>query len=194
MLYRAFAAILIAGAWLGGAADATGNADGRAGDARQINACALLDTAEIEEALSLRVGDGMRSDSGYESNGAYSSTCLWPIAPDRTDDAAPNGGRRFVIVNAMQWPDGSQRAGSFLDSFRKAAETGELPAVPAARDFGDEALWWGDGLAVVKGDVSFGVSVFMPGMRQEKPGAIEERLAPHILRRLARAETGGTRL
>lgn len=194
MSYSAFAAILIAGTMLGGVAGASGNGGSGADDAPQVNACALLDTAEIEEALGLRVGAGLRSDSGYESNGSYSSTCLWPIAPDRTDDAAPDGGRRFVIVNAMRWPDGSQRAGSFLDSFREAAAMGELPATPSVRDFGDEALWWGDGLAVVKGDVSFGVSVFMPGTRPEKPGAIEEKLAPHILRRLAGLESDETHL
>lgn len=194
MSYRAFAAILIAGTILDGVAGASGNGGSRADDAPQVNACALLETAEIEDILGLRVGTGMRSDSGYESNGSYSSTCMWPIAANRTDSASPADGRRFVIVNAMRWPDGSQRAGSFLDSFRKAAETGELSAAPAARDFGDEALWWGDGLAVVKGDVSFGVSVFIPGTKPDKPGAIEEKLAPHILRRLARLESDETHL
>ncbi len=94
-------------------------------------------------------------------------------------------GKRFVMLLAMQWPPGSGLAHTFLDSFNKAAAEGAIAAKPSARDFGDEALQWGDGLAVRKGDVSFGISVFLPGAgTRESMGIIEEKLAPMILRRL----------
>jgi hypothetical protein len=152
-----------------------------------IDACALLSAPEISKTVRLPVEAGKRNDSGLESNGAYSSSCVWVIkvakaaAPDPTK---PLGGRSFVILNAMQWPAGSGLAHTFLDSFREAAAHGEIPSQPQARKFGDEALSWGDGLAVRRRDVSFGVSVFGPGMSKEHRGAVQEQLAPFILRRL----------
>jgi hypothetical protein len=152
-----------------------------------IDACSLLDVAEIQRAAGLPVDPGVRRDAGPESNGAYSSACIWVLnsataaAPDPTK---PLGGRSFVILNAMQWPAGSGLAHTFLDGFRDAAAKGEIPSQPQPRKFGDEALSWGDGLAVRRRDVSFGVSVFVPGMTKERRGAIQELLAPHILRRL----------
>jgi hypothetical protein len=87
----------------------------------------------------------------------------------------------------MQWPTGSNLAGSFIDVFRTAASKGEIPKKPVPRQFGDEALWWGDGLAVRKGDVSFGISVFIPDSADSSSGAFEARLARMILQRLPRA-------
>lgn len=76
-------------------------------------------------------------------------------------------------------------ARTFLESFRAAAADGTIAGKPIARDFGDEALWWGDGLAVRSGGVSFGISVFLPRAEgQLEKGVGEERLAPLVLRRL----------
>jgi hypothetical protein len=183
MLHRILATALLTGSLLGanrlGAEDI---ADAVAAD--PIDACSLLRTVELEEAVGHSVASGVRSDSGYVPNGSYSSTCVWQITLYAEDpDARKSPSReQFVILNAMQWPDNSGLSGIFLDSFRDAAARGELPTQPVQREIGDEALWWGDGLAVRKGDVSFGVSVFMPGTKSG--GAIEEKLAQYILRQL----------
>ncbi|EIT70917.1 MULTISPECIES: hypothetical protein [Hydrocarboniphaga] len=148
----------------------------------RIDACALLDAAQIERAIGHAVEPGARDDAGMESNGAWSSSCVWAF----TQQAGEPQGRRFVILNAMQWPPGSGRAHEFLDSFREAAASGVLARQPSARAFGDEALWWGDGLAVRKRDASFGLSVFWPRSPAKTPGLLEERLAPLVLSRLDR--------
>lgn len=155
---------------------------------QQINACDLLEPAEVTKALGHKVGNGERRDQGMQNNGAYSSSCIWTIEDKNatTDPSKPFGGRSFVILNVMQWPTGSDQARTFLDSFRQAADHGVIPSQPDSRKFGDEALWWGDGLAVVKDHRSFGLSVFMPGLQVKKPGEIEEKMAPHVLRRMAR--------
>lgn len=157
------------------------------GTVERIDACALLRPSEISGVIDLPVGEGVRRDAGIESNGSYSSTCVWTIEPGKdvpADPAAPLEGRRFVILNAMRWPAGSDRASTFLQAFREAAASGEIPGTPSPREFGDEALWWGDGLAVRKREVGFGISVFLPEAEQKHPGTFEEQLVPHILRRL----------
>jgi len=154
----------------------------------QINACALLLPAEIEQVIGHQVARGTRDDAVMTANGSYSSTCVWevdPKSPGNPDPSAPMGGKRFVMLLALRWPSGSGLAHTFLDSFRKAAADGTIPGKPLSRNFGDEALQWGDGLAVRKGDVSFGLSVFL--QRAGRPRAsqrLEERLAPLILHRL----------
>ena len=152
----------------------------------QVNACALLSADEISAASGFPAQPGIRRDAGYESNGSYSSTCVWMLEREEadTDRAAALGGRSFVIVNAMQWPEGSGLADGFLQAFYEAAAMGEIPSEPAPRDFGDAALWWGDGLAVRKGDLSFGISVVIPGMESGQPGELEGLLALDILREL----------
>jgi hypothetical protein len=152
-----------------------------------IDACALLQRAEITQIIGAPVGEPTRRDAGLASNGSFSSTCIWEIQaanppPLRAD--APLGGKSFVILNAQQWPRGSGLAHTFLDSFREAAKNGDIPNQTTPRKVGDEALWWGDGLAVRRHDVSFGVSVFFAGSKMNHTGAFEEQLAPHILRRL----------
>lgn len=84
----------------------------------------------------------------------------------------------------MRWPEGSGLARKFLEAFHEAATTGEIPSEPTVREFGDAALWWGDGPAVRKDDVSFGISVVLPGDMPDYSGELEARLAPEILRRL----------
>lgn len=153
-----------------------------------IDACALLSPADIRGAVALEVAGGERRDDGLTRQGAYSSSCVWEIKysePPPVNLSAPLGGRHFIILNAMQWPVGQDLAGTYLEAFRGAAQGGDLPQQPAARDFGDEALWWGDGLAARQGDVSFGLSVFIPGKRAQLGSQLEERLAPLILQRLS---------
>lgn len=171
---------LFLGAQLNGAGAATGKTV-------PIDACSLLSAAEISQVIGVPVEAGVHRDEGLQKTGAYSSACLWTVrrkveAP--ADPTKPLGGKSFVILNAMQWPAGSNLARTYLEDFREAAANGVIPAKPSPRSFGDEALWWGDGLAVRKRDVSFGVSVFMPGTKASRPAEFEEKLAPHILRRL----------
>ncbi len=158
-----------------------------AADSLEIDACALLTADEISKVLAMPVNDGVRKDAGMQTNGSYSSTCVWVIGNDEDfleNPNAPLGGRNFVILNAMQWPQGSGLARTFLDAFHAAAKHGEIPSQPVPRSFGDEALWWGDGLAVRSRDTSFGLSVFIPGRDQQHPGQFEEQLAPAILKAL----------
>jgi hypothetical protein len=91
-----------------------------------------------------------------------------------------------VILNAQRWPAGRDMAKKFLQAFHDSAEKGVIASKPVPRKFGDDALWWGDGLAVRKGDVSFGISVFMPKRGEARTSVLEEKLAPHILKRLDR--------
>lgn len=174
---------------LGGLSPAEG-ADGesRAVEHRPtpINACALLSSAAVSEATGFTAHPGDRRDSGYESNGSYSSTCLWILERENSsfDQAAPLRGRSFVILNVMSWPRGSGLADSFLQAFREAADRGEIPSEPSPRDFGDAALWWGDGLAVRKDDVSLGISVVIPDREDSHPGELEGRLVSVILQQL----------
>jgi hypothetical protein len=171
-------------------ADARGDSVAQEGaEPLTIDACELLSSSEIRRIVGRSVSAGARRDSGLESNGSYSSACVW-IIEQSTDTfiepATPLGGRSFAILHAMQWPHGSGQAQTYLEAFREAAVRGELPADPVAREFGDEALWWGDGLAVRKGDVSFGISVFIPTREKAaQPGVIEEQLASFILDRLS---------
>lgn len=172
-------------ATIAGAAAATGAPELRG--TPQVDACSLLDSTEISEVLGLPVDVGAPGESGYESDGSYSSACVWTIDTGesaRFNPSAPLGGRSFAILHVMKWPDGSEQSAQYLQAFREAALHGEIPSEPVPRELGDEALWWGDGLAVRRGDTSFGLSVFLPGMESTPPGEFEERLAPLVLRRL----------
>lgn len=151
----------------------------------EINACELLTSGEITAAIGLPVDKGSRKDEGMSKDGQYSSTCFWTIEPGKTPDAnAPGRGHRFVILNVQRWPAGKDMAKKFLEAFHDSADKGIIPNKPAPRKYGDEALWWGDGLAVRRGDVSFGLSVYMPQRDAPNTGAAEEKLAPHVLKRL----------
>jgi hypothetical protein len=153
----------------------------------EINACELLTPAEITAAIGLPVDQGRREDDGLSRDGQYSSTCFWTIEPGKAaDQTAPGRGRRFVILNAQRWPAGRDMAKKFLQAFHDSADQGVIANQPVPRKFGDEALWWGDGLAVRKGDVSFGLSVFMPKRGEARTSVLEEKLAPQILKRLDR--------
>jgi hypothetical protein len=73
---------------------------------------------------------------------------------------------------------------NFLDAFYAAAQKGEIANTPVVRKLGDDALWWGDGLAVRRGDISFGLSVSVRELKAKAPGKSEEALARKILRRI----------
>jgi hypothetical protein len=150
---------------------------------RIIDACSLLSSAEISKSIGVTVDSGHRHDEGMQPDGSYSSTCMWQIE-ENVKLPLPGRGHRFVILSAIQWPAGRGLAHTYLQAFHNAAENGDIPHKPKPRRFGDEALWWGDGLAVRKGDLSFGISVFMPRANSPRSSVLEERLAPHILRNI----------
>jgi hypothetical protein len=142
-----------------------------------IDACELLPASAIQRALKRKTGEPQRTDSGYVAGGAYSSTCFWTITLSASTGVRK---RNLVILHVMRWPRGM--AGTFLDQFYSAARNGELPRQPVPRKIGDDALWWGDGIAVRKGDVSFGVSILVEGISLEESGRLEESLARQVLR------------
>lgn len=186
---RGLACLCAVGAWgvaLSGPASAAKAAPVETTPVQPINACTLLERDEIAKVIGLPVKAGVRKDEGLVTNGAYSSACVWEVEvenPNRDDPQAPMGGKNFVILNAMRWPAGL--AHTFLDEFRRAEINHDIPGKTSPRKFGDDALWWGDGLAVYKGNVSFGLSVFLPPSDKRPPkGVFEERLAPQVLHRL----------
>jgi hypothetical protein len=157
-----------------------------------INACALLTDSEVAAVLGQKVYPGERHDSGAFESGndvgapAYSSTCLWRVASEGPPPSDPNkslGGASYAILNAMQFPASSGQAKSFVQSFRDAAKDGTIDRSPVALKIADDALWWGDGVAVCKGDRSFGISVHLVGGRP-KERSMEEALAKKIAARL----------
>jgi hypothetical protein len=164
-------------------------------DKAPINACALLSDQEVAAAVGAEVSPGQRHDEGevggvgdYASSGTYSSTCLWRFKADIETPSDPNlpmGGKRFAILNAILWPKGSGEAEKFLKSFHDAAEHEVIPGKPIPlTGIGDDALWWGDGVAARSGDTSFGVSVFLQNGDKPTQRAIEEGLAKKIAPRL----------
>jgi hypothetical protein len=151
-----------------------------------INACTLLRDGAVAAILGLKVNPGEPHDTGNVESGGigiYSSTCLWRVAnKDRptSDPKLSLGGASYAILNAMQWPPGSGQAKNFLQKFRDAAREGTIDQVPVALKIADDALWWGDGVAVCKGDRSFGISVHLVGGRTKERG-MEEALAREIV-------------
>ncbi len=160
-----------------------------------FNACQLLTPAEIAVVVGVPVLDGQRQDFGIDEKLAgYSSTCIW-LMRDEGDEATDSNeliaGRKFVILNAMRWTDTDNRASEYLEGFRRAARSGELPKQPVVRSIGEESLWWGDGLAVRQGTLSFGVSVFPSPVSPQYPGINEEKLAELILAKLKDPASSG---
>lgn len=159
-----------------------------------IDACSLLSAGEVRKAVGHDVQAGERHDSGAFSPSdepgpaAYSSTCLWRIKLDGEAPVDPDpsiAGANFVMVNAIRWPAGSGGSQHYLQSFRDAAEDGSIDQEPSPVAIGDEALWWGDGVALRKGEASVGVSVHLAGEREKERG-LEEALAKLIAGRLSR--------
>lgn len=163
-----------------------GESDDRELEQLRVDACSLLTPSEIARVVEMPASDGASEDAGLEANGAYSATCYWSLGATGRARLPPGDGPGFVILHVMRWPNGTDRGGEYLQSFRDAARAGEIPSQPEPRDIGQEALWWGDGLAVRKGDTSFGVSIHLPDTRPASgpPGQREQELASNILRRL----------
>lgn len=157
-----------------------------------VNACALLTDAEVASTLKLKVMPADRRDDGNLDNrpgyeGSYSSTCVWRVTEDQHKDDVdlPMAGMRFAILNAITWPKDSGKAANFLQSFHDAAEHNIIPSKPIPlQGIGDDALWWGDGVASRVGDVSFGVSVFLQNGDKATQRTMEEALARKIAGRL----------
>ena len=165
-------------------------AAGAAHKATPIDACALLTSDEVSEVIGVKVDAGSRRDDGWVDNdsthGAYSSTCFWRATADRNlaDPSLSMGGASYAILNVFSWPPGSNEAGSFLQKFRDAAESNLIPSKPVSLKIADEALWWGDGVAVKSGTVAFGISVHLVGGRP-KERQMEETLGAKIAGRVA---------
>ncbi len=157
-----------------------------------VDACALLTDAEVAATLKLKVSPADRRDDGNLDNrpgyeGSYSSTCVWRVAEDLNMDSVdlPMAGMRFAILNAITWPKDSGKAKNFLQSFHDAAEHEIIPSKPIPLEgIGEDALWWGDGVASRKGDVSFGISVFLQNGDKDTQRTMEEALARKIAGRL----------
>lgn len=162
-------------------------------DDTPINACELLTANEVAGVVGAEVTSGERRDEGDVGGrgtappGTYSSACFWRFRADvgRTPDPSlPLHGMRFVILQAMTWPT-RESASNFLTEFRSAFEQRIIPSAPVAvEDLGDEALWWGDGMAVRAGATSIGVSVFLQNGDKTLQRRMEEALARKIISRV----------
>lgn len=163
-----------------------------ASDGTPINACALLSHKEVEDVVGKKVTEGTRQDEGviadnpFVTTGTYSSTCFWQVVnPDLAPDPdLPMHGASFIILNAMQWPDGPDGAHRFLQGFHDAAKNGDIPHEPIAVQVKEEALWWGDGVAGRVRDRSYGISVHIVGNSKPQEQQHEEALARKIAPRL----------
>ncbi len=147
------------------------------------SACSLIAKDDVAAVVGGTIAVSEQNDAGATEGEAYSSTCLWkvtggPVLPAKPD--APFGGASFVILNTITWPAGSGLAKKYLEDFRDAAKQNVIDMNPVPVQAGDEALWWGDGVAVRKGDVSFGISVHV-GTDKQAERAMEEVLAKKIV-------------
>jgi hypothetical protein len=137
--------------------------------------------------MNTKVDAGVREDTGWldapDYAGAYSSTCTWRASSDSDahDPTRSLGGASFAILTVISWPAGDGPA-KFLQSFRNAADDHVITGTPVPLQIGDEALWWGDGVAARKGSLSFGMSVHLVNERA-KERRMEELLAAKIAAR-----------
>jgi len=147
------------------------------------DACSLITTEEVAAIVGGKVDGAQRNDAGTTDDGGYSSTCVWKVTggtPLPPKPNAPFDGASFAMLNTITWPAGSGMAKKYLEDFRDAAKQNLIDMNPVPVQAGDEALWWGDGVAVRKGDVSFGVSVHV-GTDKKAEQAMEEALAKKIV-------------
>ncbi len=181
MQLRGIAAILVVaglvGTGLAVALVAQPGADDPASDggAARINACDMISAAQVQRVIGVAVRSGDRRDDGVTRDGAYSSTCYWGTSE------VPEEGGTYAILNAMFWPEGSDGPKHFLESFHEAAAEHVIPNEPEPLPYGDQSLYWGDGVAVAIGDVSFGISVRHSSPDKSIRRIMEEMLAKQIL-------------
>jgi len=153
---------------------------------KERNACSLVSSADIASVTGGQVRPGERNDSGTVERGGYSATCLWKIdgLPKLQKDGEPFEGTPFVMLNTIDWPAGGGMAKKYVEDFRDAARQDLIPAAPVeVKTIGDDSLFWGDGVAVAKGDVSFGISVHV-GTDKKAEQTMEEALARKIAPKL----------
>jgi hypothetical protein len=154
---------------------------------KERNACSLINPADIASVTGGQVKPGERDDSGAVEQGGYSATCLWKIEglPNLpAKEGEPFGGKPFVMLNTIDWPAGSGMAKKYVNDFRDAAKQDLIPSTPVeVKTIGDDSLFWGDGVAVAKGDVSFGISVHV-GTDKKAEQSMEEALARKIAPKL----------
>lgn len=180
-----------------------------AGQAAAFDACALLTPEEVAKIVGMKVEAPRRNDSGKGKDGTYSSTCLWrgpnkiepaglwaktkatvagwlgwEDAPAAAPNDMPMAGVNFVILNAIAWPEGSDGAKNYIEDFRASARAHLIDNDPVSVGIGDEAIYWGTGVAARKGTTSFGVSVRFGKQDKKAQRAMEEALAKQAVARL----------
>jgi hypothetical protein len=161
-------------------------AGANAAETARVDACSLLTAADVSAVVGAKVDAGERNDSGEVEGGGFSSTCVWKVtgsAPASADPDKPFGGAAFAMLNTIAWPAGSGKARKYLADFYQAAKDNLIDNQPVPVKAGDDALWWGDGVAVRKGDISFGVSAHV-GTDKKQEQAMEEALARRVAGRL----------
>lgn len=171
---RVLAVLTVAGAML---------ATGAYAEVPESNACTLIAKEDVAKIVGGTVESAERHDDGKTVDGAYSSTCVWKVtglAPLPAKPNAPFGGAAFAMLNTITWPAGSGMAKKYLEDFRDAAKQELIDQTPVPVDAGDEALFWGDGVAFRRGDVSFGVSAHV-GTDKKAEQALETALAKKIV-------------
>jgi hypothetical protein len=146
----------------------------------QINACDMISAAEIQRVIGVPVREVQRQDDGITRDGTYSSTCFFNTSED------PERGGTYAILNAQIWPEGSAGPEHFLESFYEAAEEHVIPAPPIELPYGDRSVHWGDGVAVMVGNMSFGISVRHSSPDRSIRRLMEEMLAKQILENMGR--------
>jgi hypothetical protein len=158
-------------------------ASGAYADVPPSNACTLIAKEDVARIVGGAVDTADRMDDGKTEDGAYSSTCVWKVTglpPLPAKPNAPFGGAAFAMLNTITWPAGSGQAKKYLEDFRDAAKQDLIDQTPVPVQAGDEALFWGDGVAFRRGDVSFGVSVHV-GTDKKQEQALETALAQKIV-------------
>ncbi len=156
---------------------------GARADVPESNACTLIAKEDVGKVVGGAVAAAERMDDGKTEDGAYSSTCVWKVTglpPLPAKPNAPFGGAAFAMLNTITWPAGSGMAKKYLEDFRDAAKQDLIDQTPVPVQAGDEALFWGDGVAFRRGDVSFGVSVHV-GTDKKQEQALETALARKIV-------------
>jgi hypothetical protein len=154
--------------------------------AQPVDACTLLTAGELSTLFGMPVEAGVRHDDGLTSQGAYSSTCIWKVRNERLLEHNPKASLRgadFAILDVFSWASRGS-AETLLRSFQIAAQRGLIPMHPVPLDIGDDSLWWGDGVAVRIGAVSFGISVVLHSADRDKRRGWEESLAKDIVTRI----------
>ncbi len=148
----------------------------RKGEAPKIDACAHAAGCAGHSACSWcarRKGD--RRDSGVESNGAYSSSCVWLLTArprPHADPRAPLGSEALRDPERRALATGQRWRAPYSRRFARRATIGVIASKALTlRAFGGEALWWGDGLAVRRRR-ELQVSVFVPRKRVGSKGYV----------------------